>query len=398
MLIDDDSYLAVDKLVNYLRLFSQAQSYLIGDFVNWPLYRKALLEGLASSCLGEPVNPNDEYQLWPGGGPGLVFTRSSAINFLTIANEQIQKDEHSNPPNINHDVWLHLLLKNTTSNAIRVHCPGFHQYGNNEFFLDEDNEMRSLLLEDGKLARDRLISVHLNGEVEQMRELHSLLYDDSKNRKYKGYGPSDGFELTNDWFHVAAITDGSWLDKIPQEKPYKVLEIGSYEGASAINLIMNNDWTDDMQLWCIDTWEGSTEHQTSGHKFDLIEARFDANTKQALMTAKRKATLQKRKGFSADILPRLLAEGHKATFDFIYVDGSHTSSDVLLDAVLSFQLLREHGLILFDDYLWAESLSQADNPINYPRMGVDAFTTAFFGKIKIEKSKLYQLWIRKTKN
>jgi len=116
------------------------------------------------------------------------------------------------------------------------------------------------------------------------------------------------------------------------------------------------------------------------------------------MTAKRKATLQKRKGFSADILPSLLAEGHKSTFDLIYVDGSHTSSDVLLDAVLSFQLLRENGLILFDDYLWAESLSQADNPINFPRMGVDAFTTAFFGKIKIEKSKLYQLWIRKTKN
>jgi hypothetical protein len=398
MLIDDDSYLAVDKLISYLRLFSPTQAYLIGDFVNWPLYRKEHLEGFVSSYLGEPLNPNDEYQLWPGGGPGLVFTKSSVINFLTIVNDQIKKDKYSKPPNTNHDVWLHTLLKSSSSAAIRVHCPGFHQYGNNEFFLDKHGEMRSLLHEEGKLVGDRLISVHLNGKIDQMHELHSLLSDDQKSNRYKGYGVDDGFELTNDWFHVAAIRDGSWLDKIPQEKPSKVLEIGSYEGASAINLIMNNDWTENMQLWCIDTWEGSAEHQTTGCKFDLIEARFNANTNQALMRAKRKTTLQKQKGFSADILPRLLTEGHKSTFDLIYVDGSHTSSDVLLDAVLSFQLLRENGLILFDDYLWAESLSQAENPIDFPRMGIDAFTSAFFGKIRIERSKLYQLWVRKTKN
>ena len=45
----------------------------------------------------------------------------------------------------------------------------------------------------------------------------------------------------------------------------------------------------------------------------------------------------------------LLAEGRQGSFDFIYVDASHRAPDVLLDAVLAFQLLRIGGLIIFDD-------------------------------------------------
>lgn len=46
-------------------------------------------------------------------------------------------------------------------------------------------------------------------------------------------------------------------------------------------------------------------------------------------------------------LPRMLAEG--ARFDLIYVDGSHIFEDVFIDFYYSARLLREGGIVLFDD-------------------------------------------------
>lgn len=45
-------------------------------------------------------------------------------------------------------------------------------------------------------------------------------------------------------------------------------------------------------------------------------------------------------------------EGGENKFDFIYVDGLHLSQDVLYDALLSFDLLKVGGILIFDDYLW----------------------------------------------
>ena len=45
------------------------------------------------------------------------------------------------------------------------------------------------------------------------------------------------------------------------------------------------------------------------------------------------------RGFSDDQLVKLINNGKKNYFDFIYVDGAHLGPDVLCDAVLSFRLL-----------------------------------------------------------
>ncbi len=51
-------------------------------------------------------------------------------------------------------------------------------------------------------------------------------------------------------------------------------------------------------------------------------------------------------GFSQVLLRGLPLE----SFDIIYVDGSHVKNDVLEDAVLSWRLLKNGGLMVFDDY------------------------------------------------
>ena len=40
-------------------------------------------------------------------------------------------------------------------------------------------------------------------------------------------------------------------------------------------------------------------------------------------------------------------------FDLIYIDGSHSAKDVLLDSLLAWRLLRPGGAMVWDDYEWA---------------------------------------------
>lgn len=61
-----------------------------------------------------------------------------------------------------------------------------------------------------------------------------------------------------------------------------------------------------------------------------------------------------RKGDSALRVAELLLAGRE--FDFIYVDGSHRATDVLLDVSLAWRLLRSdgRGVMLLDDYARGE--------------------------------------------
>jgi hypothetical protein len=94
------------------------------------------------------------------------------------------------------------------------------------------------------------------------------------------------------------------------------------------------------------------------------------------------------------------------SFDIIYIDGSHIASDVLEDVVLSWRLLKTGGIIIFDDYhlVYLNSFACAYqagvmsgayfNPSFNPKVGIDAFLSAFEPKIKI-LHKEYQVIVEK---
>ena len=104
-------------------------------------------------------------------------------------------------------------------------------------------------------------------------------------------------------------------------------------------------------------------------------ARFSHNIGIAKAAAQQVMIL---KALSAVALPRLLADGLAATFDFVYVDGSHFAHDVLADACMSWQLLKERGIMVFDEYAWA-----LDCPVQFrPKVSIDAFTSIFNQQIE----------------
>ena len=206
-------------------------------------------------------------------------------------------------------------------------------------------------------------------------------------------GSSSDFKFTNNWFALTALKN--WQSLIPQVKPQKVLEIGSFEGASASFLIGCNQWCEEMALFCVDTWEGGVEHQARDIDMTSVEARFDHNIEQAQLLASKSSTVTKCKG-TADIeLAKLLVDGHAGTFDFVYVDGSHQAPDVMLDALLAFKLCKVGGYIAFDDYLWAENLPQGRDPLRCPKMAIDAFTNIFFRKVHLLSAPLGQVYVTK---
>lgn len=123
------------------------------------------------------------------------------------------------------------------------------------------------------------------------------------------------------------------------EKKFKYLEIGSFEGMSALFVI--NFWKNS-NVTCIDTWEMSDDKsQVLNYNFENVERKFDHNLKNYSHT--------KIKNSSATALKDLKA--NNSFFDFVYIDGSHNGIDVYNDAKASFEILNNNGIIIFDDII-----------------------------------------------
>lgn len=199
-------------------------------------------------------------------------------------------------------------------------------------------------------------------------------------------------QFSNNWFqHSRPI----WDQLIPQIDPTRILEIGTFEGASTCYLIDHLASRKGIEIHCVDTWQGGMEHKASHTDMSAVEARFLHNARLSIGRAAHRVTLHVHKGSSDLELAKLLADGKRGFFDFIYVDGSHQAPDVLCDAVLSFRLLRKGGYIAFDDYLWQEPQSKDNDPLRCPKVAIDAFTNIYSRQVRVIQARLYQLYLQK---
>ena len=205
------------------------------------------------------------------------------------------------------------------------------------------------------------------------------------------------YQFTSNWFDIKSVK-GVWDTLIPQFNPTKFLEIGSFEGASACYIIEKIAAQKNIELHCIDSWRGGSEHQRDGNyetNMSDVETRFHHNVQLAMKKVKYDVNLSIHKGLSDEILCNLLTQTKGSYFDFIYVDGSHEAPDVLLDALLSFKLLKINGVIAFDDYLWQENPDSTPDVLHSPKIAIDAFTNIYCQKLRIFSAPLWQLYIKK---
>jgi len=204
------------------------------------------------------------------------------------------------------------------------------------------------------------------------------------------------YEFTNKWFRNSS-TFPVWEIILREWKPERIIEIGCYEGQCTSYMVEKNDWSDDVKLWAVDTWEGSMEH--TDINMSEVEKRFDKNIELANKKASRKTNVVKEKMYSHQFMSAMM-NGYENKIDLIYIDGSHTAPDVLLDATLAFKLIRPGGVIIFDDWHWKPwGDERFNNPNNTPKVAIDAFVNINWDKLSIinlgNKTALDQLFIKK---
>lgn len=158
------------------------------------------------------------------------------------------------------------------------------------------------------------------------------------------------YHFTEDWFsHNIEV----WRDVLSQYKDspdVKALEVGSFQGRSAIWLLENILTHPSSTLTCVDTFQGSEEHVA--RQTQNMEDIFDRNT--ALFRSKNRLT--KLKGASSQVLAGLPRE---PAFDIVYVDASHTEEDTYADLEAVYRLLKPSGTLIVDDYEGADGTRRA---------------------------------------
>jgi predicted O-methyltransferase YrrM len=162
------------------------------------------------------------------------------------------------------------------------------------------------------------------------------------------------YQFSSDW--VTHRTDIWKQVLLKLENKNQFLEIGSYEGRSAVWFI-DNALAKNGKLTCIDL-----DYQ------DLFDKNLDICLKNN--TDKK---LIKLTGYSYFHLSSLITQ--KKEFDLIYIDGSHKAKDVITDACLSWYLLKLNGILIFDDYLLQ------NNDVN-AKIAIDLFVDMFKANIK----------------
>ncbi|CAI2176953.1 7768_t:CDS:1 [Funneliformis geosporum] len=186
-----------------------------------------------------------------------------------------------------------------------------------------------------------------------------------------------GYKFTTEWFTLHIPRWDKTLKDLKSKK-INVLEIGIFEGRSTIWILEELFKNPESKLISIDTFErifADNDNETTFR--ENIKESGKANQIEIL------------KDYSFNVLVKLNYE-KKMKFDFIYIDGSHVSCDVLSDAVLSWNLLREGGIMIFDDYEW----DYFEEETNNPRIAIDSFLRCYQTQIEIIY-KRYQVAIRK---
>jgi predicted O-methyltransferase YrrM len=177
------------------------------------------------------------------------------------------------------------------------------------------------------------------------------------------------YKFKHDWFSNNIENLSKIFSHYRSAIPPNILEIGAFEGRSTVWFLEN---VSDCSVTTIDTWAGGNDHDPNNTEISFIDA--ESNFYHNIGYYRDRVAVFKDTSYNA--LTNLI--NSNKTFDFVYVDGSHTAIDVNLDLILSFKLLNLGGILYVDDYFWGFN----DQSIyNSPKLGVDSFVNVYANKL-----------------
>jgi predicted O-methyltransferase YrrM len=210
------------------------------------------------------------------------------------------------------------------------------------------------------------------------------------------------YKFTQNWFSSNDLA--KFLPLQTQEETH-ILEIGSFEGKSTVWFIDNLLDNPKSSITCIDPWISYNQKHDSMNSYsedlnskeqfkNVLDGFVFTDEYQTFLHNIQETTKPSQvniiKGFSKSILPNLITESKK--FDVIFIDGNHTAPCVLLDAVMSWELLNVNGYMIFDDYLWCMDLPETLRP----KSAVDNFIKNYSDYLEVCFND-YRLAVKKIK-
>jgi predicted O-methyltransferase YrrM len=189
------------------------------------------------------------------------------------------------------------------------------------------------------------------------------------------------------WFAQSAQYNfEEFLPEFKGKDALRFLQLGAYTGDASVWLLDNILTGQYCKLVDVDTWDGSDEiaHKdlNFGDVYCLYLDRVGGDTEWH-----RESTFD----YLTRTVKKDIEQLEEWRFDFIYIDADHTTVGVLLDAELSWPLLKSGGIIAFDDYTWGH---ESGDPRLAPMVGIDLFLHRHQGEYEL-LAKNTQVWIRK---
>lgn len=179
-------------------------------------------------------------------------------------------------------------------------------------------------------------------------------------------------DFSKDWFSARIPQWQTMVAPHLKDKEVLGLEIGSYEGRSAIWTLQNMLTHPAARLICVDIWTNQD-----------VEKAFDRN----MVATDNSHRIIKMKGDAQRVLKTLTQ-----LFDFAYVDADHVARSVVAQISIIWPLLKKGAFVVFDDYEWKHPPETAHELP--PKPGIDAFLALWQPQYELVH-KGYQVIVRK---
>lgn len=162
------------------------------------------------------------------------------------------------------------------------------------------------------------------------------------------------------WFDENIHNWEKWLGHFKGKPDLHFLEVGCFEGRATLWLLKNILTGRNPSMSVIDDFLGGDEY-TLEQSVD-IEDTFRENLKGW------EPVLNVWVGKSGEVL-RSADFQEASKFDFIYIDACHYAPEVLEDTILAWGILKQGGILIWDDYYW----DKHNDPLKSPKLAIDSF-------------------------
>ena len=173
------------------------------------------------------------------------------------------------------------------------------------------------------------------------------------------------------------------FERFVPQVPLRVLQIGAWTGDATSWLLSNREIIsiDDVDIWSMDAQKLSFSNSAAPSAEDELKI----NEAEKIWNDR---FLNNSKVIKHKMDSNTFFQHNTGIFDFIYIDGDHTSIQTALDGFNAFRFLSYGGVLAFDDYEWN---LEADE-YRRPKIGIDKFLKSHHVQL-LEVG--YQVWVQK---